>query len=142
MTRSKENNVTELPSDIMMDIQYLTERRDDELEHFNDGVKQYLTKKRLIERLDRVLRVNSQLKTMEGAVVVSALARNAKSNEMKGKRQVDMDLAHAIQQRDILISLIADLLKENKDQKRIEDVFQSIIVKNNEIDKLIKSQKK
>ena len=140
MTRSKENNVTELPSDIMMDIQYLTERRDDELEHFNDGVKQYLTKKRLIERLDRVLRVNSQLKTMEGAVVVSALARNAKSNEMKGKRQVDMDLAHAIQQRDILISLIADLLKENRDQKRNEEVFQSIMVKNNEIDELLKKQ--
>ena len=56
------------------------------------------------------------------------------------ERQIDMDLAHAIQQRDILISLIADLLKENKDQKRIEDVFQSIIVKNNEIDKLIKTQ--
>ncbi|GAG19278.1 unnamed protein product [marine sediment metagenome] len=53
-----------------------------------------------------------------------------------------MDLAHAIQQRDILISLIADLLKENKNQKRIEEVFQSIIVKNNEIDKLIKTQKK
>jgi len=58
------------------------------------------------------------------------------------ERQIDMDLAHAIQQRDILISLIADLLKENKNQKRIEEVFQSIIVKNNEIDKLIKTQKK
>lgn len=56
------------------------------------------------------------------------------------KRQIDMDLAHAIQQRDILTSLIADLLREDKNQKRIEEVFQSIIVKNNEIDNLIKEQ--
>ena len=64
--------------DIMSDIDYLTERRDDALEHFNDGVKQYMSKKKLIERLDRVLRVNRQLKIMESAVVVSALTRNDK----------------------------------------------------------------
>lgn len=79
------DNVTELPGiesiDIMMDLQYLTEKRDDALEHFNDGVKQYMSKKKLIERLDRVLRVNRQLKIMEGAVVISALARSDKRNK-------------------------------------------------------------
>jgi len=57
-------------ADPEMDLAYLTDRRDKELEHFNNGVKQYLTKKRLIERLDRVLRVNRQVKMMEDALVV------------------------------------------------------------------------
>lgn len=79
------DNVTELPGtesvDIMMDIDYFRTKRDDALEHFNNGVKQYMSKKRLIERLDRVLRVNRQLKIMEDAVVVSALARSDKRNK-------------------------------------------------------------
>ena len=57
-------------ADPEMDLAYLTEKRDKELEHFNNGVKMYLTKKRLIERLDRVLRLNRQVKMMEDVLIV------------------------------------------------------------------------
>lgn len=78
-SRKNVEEVEEL--EMNMDLRYLTEKRDDALEHFNNGVKQYMTKKGLIKRLDGVLRINRQLKMMERAVVISALARTNKRNK-------------------------------------------------------------
>jgi len=50
---------------------YVTEKRDDALEHLNDGIKQYLSKKIIMERLNSVLKINKQLKLLEDALVVS-----------------------------------------------------------------------
>jgi hypothetical protein len=58
--------------DINVDIEYLTEKRDNELNHFNDLIKQYglYNDELLHKRLDTLLRLCKHLKIAEDALMV------------------------------------------------------------------------
>lgn len=65
--------------DPKMDLEYLTSKRDDALEHFNEKLKSHLlTNEELHTRLDTVLRINKQVKMMEDALVIHEVAKNKK----------------------------------------------------------------
>ena len=65
--------------DMDMDLEYLTYKRDDALEHFNNKLKSHLsTDEELHKSLDSVLRMNRQVKMMEDVIVVSRLSGNKK----------------------------------------------------------------
>jgi len=65
--------------DMEMDLEYLTYKRDDALEHFNNKLKSHLsTDEELHKRLDIVLRLNHQVKMMEDFMVISRGGGNKK----------------------------------------------------------------
>ena len=65
-----------------MDLKYLTFRRDDALENFNEKLKsQLLTDEELHKKLDTVLRINNQVKLMEDALVVSRITEANKKKD-------------------------------------------------------------
>jgi hypothetical protein len=62
----KKEQPEEIKLDLMTAIKYLTERRDDALEHFNDVLKtNNYTVESIHRSLKSVLRTNKQLKLME-----------------------------------------------------------------------------
>jgi len=64
-----------------MDLEYLTAKRDDALEHFNEKLKSHLlTDEELHKRLDTVLRMNNQVKMMQDIIVVKNVIQGKKSN--------------------------------------------------------------
>ena len=69
-------NLTPEEPNIEMDLEYLTYKRDDALEHFNDNIKSHLlTDEGLHKKLDVVLRMNHQVKIMTDILVVSRLTK-------------------------------------------------------------------
>jgi hypothetical protein len=74
----------ELNFDIMTAIEYITERRDDVLEHFNDRIKanDYKHDVEMHDALATVLRVNLQLRTLEECLIAFRIV-NAQAEENK-----------------------------------------------------------
>lgn len=70
-------------TDLKLDIDYFTERRDDALEHFNDKVKQYglYGDEDLYKALDTVLKVSKQLKVAEDTAIVFTIIQNNNANK-------------------------------------------------------------
>jgi len=66
---------------VEQDFAYMIEKRDDALEHLNNGIKTYLPNKRIQQRLNLLLRINKQVKLMEDALIVSRITKaNKKHN--------------------------------------------------------------
>jgi uncharacterized protein Yka (UPF0111/DUF47 family) len=61
-----------------LDLNYLIERRDDALDHFNDLIKQYglYNDEQLHKSLDTVLRICKQVKLAEDTLILYNLAKN------------------------------------------------------------------
>ena len=74
----------ELKFDIMIAIEYITEKRDDILEDFNDKIKanDYKHDVEMHDALARVLRVNLQLRTLEECLIAFRIM-NAQAEEDK-----------------------------------------------------------
>ena len=68
----------ELKSDIMTAIEYITEKRDDILENFNDRIKanDYKHDVEMHDALASVLRINLQLKTLEECLIALKIMKN------------------------------------------------------------------
>lgn len=60
----------DLIPNIVDDIQYITEKRNDALEHFCDKVQMNQTPEQLQKSLDIILRFNKQIKTLEDCLVI------------------------------------------------------------------------
>lgn len=75
MDETKFLAITE--ANLKMDLEYLTSKRDDALEHFNNKLKSHLlSDEELHKRLDSVLRLNHQVKLMEHTIIVHRITTN------------------------------------------------------------------
>jgi hypothetical protein len=81
---AEEIKPEELNFDIMTAIEYITEKRDDILEHFNDRIKanNYKHDVEMHDALAPVLRVNLQLRTLEECLIAFRVI-NAQAKENK-----------------------------------------------------------
>jgi hypothetical protein len=72
----------ELKLDIMTAIEYMTEKRDDALEHFNDKLKlnDYAHDATMHDALSPVLRINLQLKTLEDCLIALRVQQGLNKN--------------------------------------------------------------
>ncbi len=64
--------------DEVRDIKHLTEKRDDEMRHLKDIVEMNFSDKIAREKLNDVLKLNKQLKTLEDALIVSGVTSEKK----------------------------------------------------------------
>lgn len=72
-------NLIEIKLDLTGYINYLVKKRDDALEHFNQEIKSHiLTDEKLHKRLDIVLRMNHQIKTLEDYLIVYRVTKEKK----------------------------------------------------------------
>ena len=72
-------NLIEIKLDLIGYIDYLVKKRDDALEHFNQKVKLHiLTDEELHKKLDIVLRMNHQVKTLEDYLIVYGVTKEEK----------------------------------------------------------------
>jgi len=64
--------------DAITDIEYLREKRDDELNHFNDLIKQYglYNDEQLHKRLNTLLRKCKQVKLAEDALIIYRIRKS------------------------------------------------------------------
>ena len=64
-----------------LDLKYLTEKRDNALEHFNQKLKSHQsTDENLHKSLDGVLRINKQVKLLEDIVVILSIISKETDN--------------------------------------------------------------
>jgi hypothetical protein len=67
----------ELKNDISYLISYLTEKRNDELERFNDLIKAGETDERINNYFNSLLRKQKQVKLAEDALVIYNITKNS-----------------------------------------------------------------
>ena len=74
----KQQQPEELKLDIMTAIEYITEKRDDALEHFNERIKanDYKHDCEAHDALATVLRINLQLKTLEDCMIAFRITQS------------------------------------------------------------------
>ena len=70
--------------DLLTDIMYLTEKRDNALDNFNDKIKRNIyNREAIVMAFESILRINAQLKIMEDCLVVSRITNANKGNGEK-----------------------------------------------------------
>jgi hypothetical protein len=76
--KNKIKNMKTIDLDSKLDLEYLIERRNDALNHFNDLIKQYglCSDEQLHKSLDTLLRTCKHVKLAEDALLWHTLAKN------------------------------------------------------------------